>query len=408
MQETTGMRLSMIGAAALLATISAGPAIAQAAPASKSATTAPTVKVSKQATKAIGELQTAVNAKDKANIPAKLAAAKAVASTKDDRYLIARLELQYAAAADDSAAAAEAIDALAQSGMMQPKDMASLYNALGGTYFNAKQYDQAVAAYQRQIAIDPHNLDALTMIAQSRAAQGKPADALSALQQAIQASSAAGQKPDEALYQRSVKIAYEGKLPNAPEIARAWLAAYPTPTSWHDAVAIYRNSAHPDMGGTLDLLRLMRANGALTRTEDFVTYVTAANELNNFAEAQAVLAEGLAANKIEATNPLVAEVKAKPKPTLSDLAAAASSAQSGRALIGIGDRYYGLGEYAKAAETYRKAMAKGGDTSLANLHLGMALARAGNQAGATSALNAVTGPDAGIAKFWLLYAQQHG
>lgn len=406
------MRFSMIGAAALLASVSAGPALAQSAtkgaPAAQDTKATTTVHLSTKAGPAITELQKAVNAKDNASIPAKLAAAKAVASTKDDHYMIARLELQYAAAADDSAAAAEAIDALAQSGMMQPSEIAGLYSALGGTYLKAKQYDQAVAAFQRQLALDPQNIDSLVMIAQSRAAQGKPADALSALQRAIQVSSAAGQKPEESLYQRSVAIAYEGKLPNAPELARAWLTAYPSATSWHDAIAIYRVSAQPDAGGTLDLLRLMRATGALSRPEDFATYVATANDLNNFAEAQAVLAEALAANKIEPTSPLVGEVKAKPLPTASDLAAAARSAQSGRALIGIGDRYYGLGDYGKAAETYRQAKIKGGDANLANLHLGMALARAGDKSGATTALNAVAGGDAGIARLWLLYVQQHG
>ncbi len=39
--------------------------------------------------------------------------------------------------------------------------------------------------------------------------------------------------------------------------------------------------------------------------------------------------------------------------------------------------------------------------SLINLHLGMALARRGDKAGATAALNAVTGPRAEIAKYWL-------
>ena len=43
---------------------------------------------------------------------------------------------------------------------------------------------------------------------------------------------------------------------------------------------------------------------------------------------------------------------------------------------------------------------------VANLHIGMALARAGDKAGATAALNAVTGPRADIAKFWLTYLNQ--
>src|SRR5215212_8453341 len=55
------------------------------------------IQPSKKAVKAIVDLQTAVTNKDVANIPAKLAAAQAVAETKEDRYLIARLQLQAAA-----------------------------------------------------------------------------------------------------------------------------------------------------------------------------------------------------------------------------------------------------------------------------------------------------------------------
>jgi Flp pilus assembly protein TadD len=78
------------------------------------------------------------------------------------------------------------------------------------------------------------------------------------------------------------------------------------------------------------------------------------------------------------------------------------------ALLRIGDRYYGMGQYQKAADLYRQAMGKPGvDAGVANLHLGMALARSGDKAGATSAFNAVSGPRSDIAKFWLLYLQTH-
>jgi TolA-binding protein len=74
-------------------------------------------------------------------------------------------------------------------------------------------------------------------------------------------------------------------------------------------------------------------------------------------------------------------------------------------MIIVGNRFYGAGDYARAAELYRSAAAAGGDANLANLHLGMALARAGDKAGAATALNAVTGDQAAIAKYWLLYVK---
>jgi tetratricopeptide (TPR) repeat protein len=80
---------------------------------------------------------------------------------------------------------------------------------------------------------------------------------------------------------------------------------------------------------------------------------------------------------------------------------------NGTALLRIGDRYYAMGQYDKAVELYRMAMGKPGvDPAVANLHVGMALARAGDKAGATAALNAVTGPRSDIAKYWLIYVQQ--
>lgn len=73
----------------------------------------------------------------------------------------------------------------------------------------------------------------------------------------------------------------------------------------------------------------------------------------------------------------------------------------------MGDAYYGAGNYQKAAELYGKAVQQGADANLGNLRLGEALARAGDKAGATAALSKVGGPQAEIAKFWLVYVQ-HG
>ena len=81
-------------------------------------------------------------------------------------------------------------------------------------------------------------------------------------------------------------------------------------------------------------------------------------------------------------------------------------AKTPAALIRIGDGYYGLGDNAKAAELYREAIAKGADANLAHLHLGMALVRSGDRAGAIEALEKVSGANAEVAKFWLIFARQ--
>jgi len=370
----------------------------------------PQIKASSGALKAIVELQTAVNANDVANIPARLAAAQKVAKTKEDRYIIAQLQLKAALATKDNMQIATAIDAIAASGYVDSAKIGALYRSLGNTFMNAKQYDQAAAALDKAIAVDPRDPDGLIMLAETRNAQGRKADSVATFQRVIQATIASGQKPREEIYKRAVSLAYEAKLGSAPDLARQWVAAYPSPDSWRNSIAIYRNLTKPDVEGTLDLLRLMQATGALDSGPDYGLFATAAADQGNFVEAQAVIDAGIAARQVDPANPLfrdiMAGLKGKPKTTVADLDAAVKMATTGTALVRIGDRYFGMGQYAKAAELYRMAQAKGGsDADIANLHLGMALARAGDKAGATAAFNAVTGPRAEIAKYWLLYLQ---
>jgi tetratricopeptide (TPR) repeat protein len=205
-------------------------------------------------------------------------------------------------------------------------------------------------------------------------------------------------------------MAYNAKLATAPELARQWVAAYPNPTSWRNAIAIYRNTTHPEIEGILDLLRLENAVGALTDPNDYELYATGTAQQGNFVEGLAVLNQGASAKHIDLTGAqfkdVYAGLKAKPQATEADLAEAAKTAPAASTLIRIGDRYYGLGNYAKAAETYRAALAKpGADADIANLHIGMALARSGDKAGAAAALGKVGGSLSDIAKYWLVYVQ---
>lgn len=370
------------------------------------------IKPSSGARKALIELQTAVNANDVASIPAKVAAAQAVAKTKEDKYLIGQMQLKAALAAKDNAAMAAAIDAIAASGYLDVAKSAELYGSLGGSLYNSQQYAQAAASFEKASQLDPRNADFLINLGESRFAAGQKAEAAQAMQRAIQLRLAAGQKPDEPLLSRAATIAYEAKIPLVGELGREWVAAYPSSKSWYNSIAYYRNLMKPDVEGTLDLLRLMQATDSLTQAADYNLFATASAEQYNFNEAQAVIDQGIAAKIVNPTDPLfrdtVTGLKGKQKATVADLETAAKTAANGMALLRIGDRFYGMGNYAKAAELYRQSMGKPGvDANLANLHIGMALARSGDKAGATAALNSVAGPLSEIAKYWLVYVQTH-
>jgi tetratricopeptide (TPR) repeat protein len=367
-------------------------------------------KPSAKAQAAILALQTAVDANDTANIPAKLAAAQAVATTPGDHYWVARLQLNAAIKSNNLAAAQQAVDAVAAANALPATTVAQLYVGIGNDLLKTKQYDQAVALYNKASALEPNNADYVLAIAQARSEQGQKEQAGAAVQRAIAISKSAGQKPSEDLYKDATSLAYDSKLPSAVGLARDWVAAYPSDDSWRNSLAIYRNLNHADSDTVIDIMRLSSLTNAMQTSGDYANYANRALDEGNYAEAKAVVDAGIAAGKLKANDKDVALVLAGTRgkiPTAAELAGAEKTAVIPAAFLKVGDRYYAAGDYSKAATLYREAQAKGIDANLANLRIGEALARSGDKSGAATAFNAVTGPRAELAKFWLVYVQTH-
>ena len=371
------------------------------------------IKVSPAFTKAYQELVAAVDANDTANIPAKVAAAHAAAQTGDEHFLASQAQLKVAVAQNNNAEIATAIEALIASGSLPQDQLGTFYLNLAKTRYNLKQYPQAIAALDKTLQLQPNNQEATTLLAHARSAGGNPTDAVAALQKSIVQQSANGAKAPEELYKRAIQLAYKAKLPNTPEISRQWVVAYPSPGNWRDAIGIYRNLNNVDDATTLDLLRLARAAKALNGEADYDRYAYAALTKGYPGEAKAVLEEGIAAKAVDPNKSPFKEMiqqanskSAGEAASLDGAAAKGMNASTAKAAVAAGDLLYGYGQYAKAADLYRAALKKSGaDASLINLHLGMALARAGDKAGSTAALSAVTGPRAEVAKYWLTYLQ---
>lgn len=371
------------------------------------------LNLSAQALPAIQELQAAVNANDVATIPAKVAAAEAKAKSADDRYFIAALRFKAASAANDEAAKAAALQAMQATGKMSATQSAQLQVQAGVAAYNAKKYDEAAAAFEAALAANPGDLETQALLAYTRNSQGKPQEGLRLLKDAMAKSRAAGAKPKEEWFKRGVSMAYEARMPEAIELSRQWVIAYPTPSNWRDSLRIYRNLAKPAEPVLLDALRLGRVVKALQGDIDYHPYGYAAIVDLSPAEAKAVVEEGIAAGSIKGSDKnfrdIIAEATTKmagQKDRLGALTRDALAGSEAKMAVTAGNIHYGYGDYAKAAELYRAALTKsGGDKAMINLRLGMSLALAGDKAGATEALNAVSGPRAEVAKYWLAYLQ---
>jgi cytochrome c-type biogenesis protein CcmH/NrfG len=385
----------------------ASPAAEQAPAQNPNAIKTHNPKISREASKTIQQLQKDVNDKNTAAIAADVAAANAAAKTNDDRYVIGILQLKAAAQANDNAGVAAAIEAMLASGSVTQEEKFPLYLNLAQTYSALKQDARAAQAYTQALQLNPNSVDATAGLAEAKVGAGQAAEGLALLEKGIALQSANGGHAPEKWYTRALQIAYKAKLPQALQIARDWIAAYPTPNAWTNALAVYQNLQSLDDAQTLDLLRLKRATGSLAPA-DYFNYGDLAVRQGYSGEAKAVLDEGFAANKIEKSNSSFSQLytlaSQKSQGDKASLAAAPVASASANLTTGTGDAWYGYGDYAKAAEFYKAALAKGGDANRNNLHLGMALARAGDKAGAAAALNKVTGPMAELAKFWLVYA----
>ena len=368
-------------------------------------------KVSKQASKALSDLQKAVNAKDAANIPALVAAAQSKVKTADDKFVLAQFQLKAAADANDNPAIIAALQAVIGSGFLSPAETVPHYRNIGKLNYNAKSFDQAAWAFEQVLKVDPNDVDSTVMLAESRNGQGRTAEAIDLIQKAIAARTAAGQKADESWYKRAVALAFNAKLPNATELSRQWVAAYPNAKSWRDAIRIYQTSGQLDENALLDTMRLAYATGALTGESDYFRYTDALVKKGFPGEAKSVLEQGFAANSISKSKATfsqlysLASTRAQgDQASLDASAKTALAAATARQAMVTAEAYYGYGDYAKAADLFRAALGKQGvEKDLANLRLGMALARAGDKAGAEAALKTVGGVHTDVAKLWLTY-----
>jgi len=371
-------------------------------------------RLSQEECTAVAPLLQAVGASDWAAARAAVPAAQAAASSADAKYVTAQAILRIGIQTNDTALQSQAIDALIASGGAQPSEMQGLYENQLRFALQAHDNAKAQAAQARLDALNPNDPRRFIRQAQVKIQARDFAGALPLYLQAVQAMQAAGQPIPAEWRQQVAAIAYEAHSPDTLRYMREWLTAAPSPSAWHDTLAIFaEQNSQPDL--RLDAYRLMRSAQALVNERDYVQYAEAANTGRAYAETAAVLQEGLSGNKITTNTAFARELLTQAggratafRPIIAQERQSALSGRDAQHAIYVGDAYYGAGEYAQAAELYRAAQQKGADASTTNLRIGAALALAGQRAEAETALRAVTGARAELAQLWLLWLSSRG
>lgn len=411
------MLSSRFALAAMLAlTTIAAPAMAKKAevPTAETPGKVDAKNISKAVRPLLAEAQKIEATGDNAGALAKVRAAEAVGNLNStDVFYISQLKLDLGGKLKDNAVLEEAIKASANSEFLPAAEKPKYLRNLGALALQRNDYAAATTYYEQVAALTPNDAEVLTNLSILYSRQKQNPQAIATLEKAIAASKASGKTPEEALYRTRLKIAVDAKLSAQVQSASMDLVtAYPTPVNWRDVLLVYRDSAKLDDQGNLDVFRLMDSAGALNGERDYAEYVETAIGKGLPGEGKAVLAEGIANKMLVSTKPYIVEYNRSittrigpDRAGLPGLDKEARASASGKTAMGQGDAYFGYGDYPKAAEMYRLALTKTGvDAATANLRLGASLARAGDKAGATTALQAVKGgPRETLAGYWLIW-----
>lgn len=410
MKSVSTMALGLALALGATVTLGAQPAFAKEAKKAKPAK----ITLSKGAREAAAAAQTALAANDTATAATHLAALKAAATTEDDKYFYGSLTYDLGGKTKNPAQQLEGIDAMLASGKVDSAQQPNFYFAQGQLAYQNKQMAKAEAALKQAIQLGAPDPSAYALLIEALNHNGKPAEAVETLEAVVAKQKAAGQAVPSEWYGRGLSIALAAKTKDPAtqaklaaatgRLTQSWIESYPTKTNWRDTLIIYRDVNKIDADQELDLMRLMRTAGALNGERDYMDYVQA-TYLRFPGEAKAVLEEGSQAGFVNLSAGNAKEIYVIVKGKIAaDKASLSKSAASGRTALATGDAYLGYNDWASAIELYRMALAKGGvDANVVNTRLGMALARSGQKDAAKQALAQVTGPRAGLARYWMIY-----
>lgn len=383
---------------------------------------APKLKVSEPFRKAAVEVETLINAKDYAGASTKLDALDALATNDDEKFFVANFRLTTAANLKDDSATMRALDALIAHPKTAPADLGRFNYFRGDLAVKQKKHAEALPFLlkARELGYAPNGTNINLLIAQTQLDSGQLDAGVASIDAAVKAEEAAGRKAPVAWYKFVADRLYRGGKKSE---ASAWLmrqmAAHPSTDGWRSILLIYMEQAREkgvemDADLQLDVRRLMRAAKAMGGESDYFQYADLAQRRGLPWEAKAVIEEGRAAGKIQATSAEINELyrtatlREKAEGSLAGEEKGAAAAANGTAAKNVGDAYLGSRNFAKAVEMYRLALQKGGvDANLVNTRLGIALAMQGQKAEAKTAFQSVSGAQRGeIARFWATWVDQ--
>ncbi len=181
---------------------------------------------------------------------------------------------------------------------------------------------------------------------------------------------------------------------------------------WHDGLSQLMNNNNFNDDENLDILRLMRTKEVILYTQEYASYVQAADPRRLPNEVAEIISEGRTKGHIEKQDISFSDnynlAKERIPADKADLASAARDAQNaanGKTASATADAYLSYNDYQKAIDLYTIALEKGGaDKDRVLTRLGIAQTKSGDLTGARTSFSAIVSPNRkSIASYWLIY-----
>ena len=329
--------------------------------------------------------------------------------TGADADFAGQLAINLGGALKDTALQEKGVDKRLEAGLLSPENQAKMLFYSGSFARTRGDYAKAEKQLMAAIAAGYAGPGAHLELANAYSSQKQNKKSLQYLSQAIEIQNKSASKAPEDWYRasRDRALSTQDKQLYATWAAK-WAEAYPSPESWSDAVTAYRFKTQANTEQNLEILRFMKASGALTKTRDYKEFAEEANKKNNFGEVVAVLEEGRLKGVIAASDPIVSELLSPTKGKVTgDRASLPGSPSEVRGsgspsvMMNFADTWLGYKDYAKAVAFYEAGMSKpGADAGRALVGVGTAHAFAGDLDAAKAAFAKVNGAREPLANMW--------
>jgi tetratricopeptide (TPR) repeat protein len=372
-----------------------------------------TQKVGAKIGKPLRAAQEAIAAKNWDAAQASLAEAAAIEpKTPYEAFMVDELGWYAKVQKQDYAGAIDSLTRAVDSGFVPEADLPRRYKALAQLCYQTKEYPKTVEFGKKALELDPAGTDVAMLVAHSLYLS----DDFAGARAWVDAQVAKGGKPDEQLLLIGLRSNYElNDRAGTMRTLELLVRNYPAQKYWTDLLnnQLYETKSDRDLRA---LYRLMTETNTIAKPDEYSEMASTLMAGGFPTEAMVVLERGMAANvfksdSLSRAQADLARAKSGAEADRKELPGAdqaLANAKNGNEMVAMGKLFFSVGDYAKAADAFRKGLAKGGvtDADDANALLGIALVRGGKSSEALEPFNKIRDPKLGeVAKLWKLYIE---